>query len=72
VVPSPTYRGYFELCQRLAFAEGIDHLYLLKLMAEELMLPEVSCQNLVDTLLRLVGVNLSSMSEEILQELEGS
>jgi hypothetical protein len=29
--------------RRLAFADDVDRLYLLKLMAKELMLPEVSC-----------------------------
>jgi hypothetical protein len=32
-------------------------------VAEELMLPKLSCQNFVDTPLRLVGVKLSSMPE---------
>jgi hypothetical protein len=32
----------FELHQGLVFAEGVDRLHLLKLMAEELMLPKVS------------------------------
>jgi hypothetical protein len=41
----------------LNFAEDVVHLDLLKLAAEELTLPKVSCQNLVETLLRLVGSN---------------
>jgi hypothetical protein len=44
-----------ELQQGIAFAEGVDRLHLVKLMAEELMLPKVSCQNLVGTPLRLAG-----------------
>jgi hypothetical protein len=31
------------------FAEGVDRLQLLKLMAEELMLPKVSSRDLVGT-----------------------
>jgi hypothetical protein len=59
-----------ELQQGIAFAEGLDRLHLLKLRAEELMLPKVSCRNLVEALLRLVGVKLSSMPEKIFRELE--
>jgi hypothetical protein len=44
------------LHQGLAFAEGVDRLCLLKLMAEELMLPKVSYQNLVGTFLRVAGL----------------
>jgi hypothetical protein len=39
MVALPIHRWYFELHQRLSFAEGVDCLQLLKLMAEELMLP---------------------------------
>jgi hypothetical protein len=46
-----------ELQQGIAFAEGVDRLHLVKLMAEELMLPKVSCQNLVGTPLRLAGLD---------------
>jgi hypothetical protein len=56
-VALPTYRGHFGLCRRLALTEDVDCLRLLKLMAEELMLPKVSCQNLVGTPLRLAGVD---------------
>jgi hypothetical protein len=56
MVALPTHRWYFELHQRLSFAEGVDRLQLLKLMAKELMLPKVSCQNLVGTFLRLAGL----------------
>jgi hypothetical protein len=45
----------FQLHQRIAFAEDVDHLHLLKLMAEGLMLPKLSCRNLVEALLRFVG-----------------
>jgi hypothetical protein len=44
------------LQQSLPFAEGVDRLQLLKLMAEELMLPKVSCQKLIGTFLRLAGI----------------
>jgi hypothetical protein len=41
MVALPSHQRYFELCRRLAFAEGVDRLLLLKLMAEELMLPKL-------------------------------
>jgi hypothetical protein len=56
MVALPTHRWYFELHQGLSFAKGVDRLQLLKLMAEELMLPKVSSQNLVGTFLRLAGL----------------
>jgi hypothetical protein len=34
-----------KLQRRLALAEDVDHLHLLQLMAEELMLPKVSCRD---------------------------
>jgi hypothetical protein len=57
---------------KTCFAEDIYHLYLLKVRDEELMLPKVSSRNLIQTPLRLVGVKLSSMSENIIRELEVS
>jgi hypothetical protein len=58
------------LHQRLSFAEGVDRLQLLKLMAEELMLPKVSYRNPVRTFFKVSGVRLLSMPENILRELE--
>jgi hypothetical protein len=52
-VALPTHQRCSELHQILALAEGVDRLRLLKLMAEELMLPKVSCRNLVGTFLRV-------------------
>jgi hypothetical protein len=56
MVALPAHWWYFELRPRLAFAEGVDRLHLLKLVAEDLMLLKVSCQNLVGILLRLEGL----------------
>jgi hypothetical protein len=42
----------------------------LKLMAEELMLPEVSCRNLFETLLGLAGLGYLVCPKRILRELE--
>jgi hypothetical protein len=61
-----------ELQQGIAFAEGVDRLHLVKLIAEELMLPKVSCQNLVGTPLRLVGLDFLVRPKKILRELGGS
>jgi hypothetical protein len=57
--------------RRLAFAKDVDHLYLLELMAKELMLPEVSCRKPCRDTFKVSGVRLSSMPGEFLRELEG-
>jgi hypothetical protein len=44
MITFPSRRGYFEMRRRLAFVEDVVRLHLLKLMAEELMLLEASCQ----------------------------
>jgi hypothetical protein len=61
-----------ELQQGIAFSEGVDRPHLVKLMAEELMLPKVSCQNLVGTPLRLAGLDYLVRLKKILRELGGS
>jgi hypothetical protein len=40
-------------------------------MAEELMLPKVSCRKPCRDIFKVSGVRLSSMPEKVLQELEG-
>jgi hypothetical protein len=60
-----------ELRPILAFAEDVDCLHLLKLMAKELMLLKVILpKSHLDTFM-VSGVKISSMPKNIVQELEG-
>jgi hypothetical protein len=56
-----------KLHRRLAFTKDVDRLHLQKWMTEELMLPKVSCRNLVEIPLRLACVMLSSVPMRIIR-----